>query len=329
VLFLDIDPSKIDINVHPTKTEIKFEDERLIYNYLKVTLRHSLGQFNVAGVLDFEHDPNLAQISGVTHTMHSSGKDLFSGHTWQQQARSHEKEQIKAWQDMYADLNEKDIRPAAPSDMAGVIEREAFRMGPEEQSGNIHSGVKPGTPFQFQLNYIVHQVKSGLMLIDQQAAHERILYEHFLDQLESGRHSTQKELFPRVVELDPAKSELLKSILQEVNALGFEMSEFGHSSFVIHGTPSGLDKRIPIEKLVEEMTDCYGRNIEFQLGIKENLARSMSASASVKKGRILEKEEMEMITDKLFGCKMPQVSPSGHKCFIIIESAEIIKKFNS
>ena len=328
VLFLDIDPSKIDINVHPTKTEIKFEDERLIYNYLKVTLRHSLGQFNVAGVLDFEHDPNLAQISGLTHRMQSAGKDLFSGPTWQQQARTHEKEQIKAWQDMYADLNEKDVRHA-PSDMAGVIEHEAFRMSPEEQAGNVHSGVKPGAPFQLHLNYIVHQVKSGLMLIDQQAAHERILYEHFMDQLESGRHSTQKELFPRVVELDPSKSEVLKSILQEVNALGFEMSEFGHSSFVIHGTPAGLDKNIQIEKLVEEMTDCYSRNIEFQLGIRENLARSMAASASVKKGNTLEKEEMQMITDKLFGCKMPQVSPSGHKCFIIIESTEINKKFNS
>lgn len=328
VLFLDIDPSKIDINVHPTKTEIKFEDERLIYNYLKVTLRHALGQFSVAGVLDFDHDPNLSQMSGVTHQMQSARQDLFSGQVWQQQARSQEKEQIKAWQEIYSGMRTQSDSPPQ-SEIAGIIESEAFRMSPEEQSGSVTGGSKPREPFQLHQHYILFQVKSGLMLVDQQAAHERILYEFFLHQLESGAHITQKELFPRVVELVPAKADLLKSILDEVNALGFEMSEFGQSSFVIHGTPSGLDKHISVEKLVEELIDCYGRNIEFQLGIKENLARSMAVSACVRKGQTLEKEEMQMLTDRLFGCEMPHISPSGHKCFVILEMGDIIKKFST
>lgn len=322
VIFLDMDPAQIDINVHPTKTEIKFEDERLIYNIVKVTVKHALGQFSVAGMLDFTLDSNLGQQKVYADAIPSAGKDLFSQQMWQQASRQQEKAQIQHWEQLYSSLQSQ--KASGPH----VIESEVFRMDDEEGLLTTQKQQSGKEPFQLHQSYIIYQVKSGLMIMDQQAAHQRILYEQFVEKLETGEHATQKELFPRVIEMNAAKAEMLKSIIEEVNALGFEISDFGNNAFVIHGTPAGLHSSVSLDSMMDNLIDCYHRNIEFQLGIKENLARSMAESASIKKGQVLSTEEMQMLADQLFACKMPHVSPGGNKCFIVMEMAEIIKKFN-
>lgn len=166
------------------------------------------------------------------------------------------------------------------------------------------------------------------MIIDHQAAHERILYEHYRNLLSSGEHVTQKELFPRVLEFDGAKSSVLLDILEYVNALGFEISHFGNQSFIVHGTPAGLDSRVDIENLLYRIIEQYLANYEFDFGIEENIARSMASSASIKKGRILDDTEMIKIVDQLFACEMPYKSPGGKNCFITLELEEIQKRFN-
>jgi DNA mismatch repair protein MutL len=130
------------------------------------------------------------------------------------------------------------------------------------------------------------------------------------------------------VELDPSKSNILKNILPRVNALGFEIEEFGNHTFIIHGTPSGLDNGVDIESLVEQLISQYVNNLEFELGLEENLARSMAVSSGVKKGKKLEKSEMTALIDLLFACKMPYKSPSGKNCFIMFELEEMVKRFN-
>ncbi|KXK40256.1 MAG: DNA mismatch repair endonuclease MutL [Saprospiraceae bacterium] len=329
ILFLEIDPANIDINVHPTKTEIKFEDERLIYNYLRVSVKHSLGQYSVAPMLDFDVDSNFTSKYSSPNTGNQPGNPVgYNPSQFPNFFRQKEdKATLKNWTEIYKGLQQISVPDEHHGSKDGqLLEREAFGHSDAEskfaQAVNIE-------PYQLHNQYIVYQVKSGMMLIDQQAAHERILYERYLAALKNEISATQKELFPRTIELDVAKSEVMKSILPKINRLGFEIEDFGHHSYIIHGTPAGLDEKTDISQLITSVIQQYVDNLEFQLGIDENLARSMAYSASIKKGTKVQKEEMVVLIDHLFACQLPFKSPSGKNCFIIIELDELTKRFTS
>lgn len=328
ILFLEIDPANIDINVHPTKTEIKFEDERLIYNYLRVTIKHSLGQYSLTPMIDFNVDHNFAyKFSGEnTGTPDSAGMSSSRSYPLENEVnfRSDYKKNT-GWEQIYQGLHQMNT-PDVPAQEVKTLESEAFQMNFDESlplgSGNLKE------PYQLHQTFIVHQIKSGMMIIDQQAAHERILYEQYLEVLQNGEYTSQKELFPRTIELEPTLSSVLKNILTAVNAIGFEIEEFGHHTFIIHATPSGIDNTTSIENIIEKLIAQYVNNLEFELGIEENLARAMAVSAGLKKGKKLEKTEMTALIDLLFACKLPYKSPSGKNCFIILELDDILKRFN-
>ncbi len=332
-LFLDVDPANIDINVHPTKTEIKFEDERLIYNYLRVTLKHSLGQYSISPALDFNADHNFvskfskAIPKDLEQTHYRSGQKSFFFPENEARLRPGN-EKAQGWEDIYKGMHEVKV----PDHAMGILEIETLESEAFRMTGSEDLGMKPKEqkePYQIHNQYVLHQVKSGLMVIDYQAAHERILYERYLDYLKNGKSSTQKELFPRTIDLDPAKGEVLKNLLEKVNGLGFEMEDFGHNTFIIHGTPSGLDAHADLNQLIQQLIHNYVDNIEFELGVEDNLARSMAISSGLKKGKRLEKEEMISLIDQLFGCEMPYKSPSGKKTYVIIEHDELFKRFNN
>ncbi len=327
-LFLEIDPANIDINVHPTKTEIKFEDERLIYNYLRVSLKHSLGQYSLAPMLDFNTDQNFNyKFSSDPPSTDFSRPSKNQSYPVEKEATFRPgQEKAIGWEEIYKGLSAQPSDHTNVSEEVRTIESEAFQMSFEET--NTIKGVSTREPYQLHGTYIIHQIKTGMMVIDQQAAHERILYEYYLESFQNGELFSQKELFPRTIELDPAKASVLKKILDKVNALGFEMEEFGQNTFIIHGTPSGLDSSISIDTLVEKLLFQYVQNLEFELGIEDNLARSMAFSSCIKRGKRLEKEEMTRLIDQLFGCKMVYTSPSGKKCFITIELDDLSKRFN-
>jgi len=329
-LFLEIDPANIDINVHPTKTEIKFEDERLIYNYIRVTLKHSLGQYSLTPMLDFSIDHNFAyKFSGEPALVPSSLENKYRKETYPLENEARflpERANTKGWEQIYQGLQQVNRPDHIIPEEVRTMESEAFQMSTDESQPL--KAVSAKEPYQLHNMYIIHQIKSGMMIIDQSAAHERILYEQYLEILQNGEFASQKELFPRTVELDPSKSSILKNILPKVNALGFEIEEFGHHTFIIHGTPSGLDNGADIEGIVEQLISQYVNNLEFELGIEENLARSMAVSSGVKRGKKLERAEMMALIDLLFACKMPYKSPSGKNCFIMYELDEIVKRFN-
>ena len=321
-IFLEVDPSHIDINVHPTKTEIKFEDERLIYNYLRVSVKHSLGQYSLSPMLDFNVDHNFThKYSGDA----SSDRKNTNYHPEQEARFRPGQENVRGWEDIYSSMKQFTV-PEDPSSQneVSILESEAFRS---DISINELDAINKD-PFQLHNTYIIYPVKSGMMIIDQQAAHERILYEQYLENLQNGEYSSQKELFPRTIELDAAKASVLKNIADRIAGLGFDLEDFGHNSFIIHGTPSGLDNSISIDNIIEQLISNYVNNLEFELGIEDNLARSMAISSGIKKGRRLEKQEMSAIIDMLFACKVPEKSPSGKKCFFIQEIDEIVKRFN-
>lgn len=335
VLFLDIDPARIDINVHPTKQEIKFDDEKLVYHYLKVTVRHALGSNNITPTLDFEQEsaftgrpiplPSLRQES--SRNVGSGGND-----------ENRHAENLRRWQQLYEGMNaggqdEESTTPPSGETDERFTQTSSFEVMSgtdsnfiDDESGSFSRVQKE--PYQIHGHYIVNQIKSGFLLIDQQAASERILYERYLQALQQQAVSTQKALFPKHLELPPADAALLRDILNEINDLGFDVAEFGGNTFIIHGYPDTLPSGRE-EELLEKVLHQYKENLELELGVTDNLARSMARNAALRRGQILGVAEMQDLIDQLFACASPYHSPSGRKCFITMEIDELNKRFSS
>ena len=349
VIFIDIDPAHIDINVHPTKQEIKFEDERLVYNYLKVAIRHSLGQYSIMPSLDFDQDPifyNTLTSSKKpierekTINSANSGSSSGSGHRNQDMpfsdSRRHENN-LDNWQQLYEGLDAFSPDTAAPSPDDDQNEPRAVTLesnwhDEEHEEGTLlnqseggYAAQKP--PYQVHNSYILNQIKSGILFIDQQAAHERILYERYLTVLNQQKNVTQSQLFPRTLTLSPADATLMKELLDAINKLGFDIQEFGANTFVVNGVPSEIAGKQNEEKLIEALLEQYKSNVGLKLDVNENIARSMAKSAAIKSGQALSIEEMQALIDQLFACEIPFKSPSGRKCFISLELDGLSKRF--
>jgi DNA mismatch repair protein MutL len=333
VIFIDIDPARIDINVHPTKQEIKFDDERLIYQYLRVAVRHALGQYAVIPTLDFEAETGLLQYqtaaSAPTGNQNESFKSQGSGQSWKidrQQARAGQQDnsnQLAHWQSLYEGLekgNDEEEGEAITLQSAATNEEDGDQL-----DGLFANDTK--VPFQIHNRYIVSHIKSGFLLIDQQAAHERILFERYFELLKNKKASTQQELFPRTVKLSTADAEILKGILEEVNEMGFDIQDFGADTFVIHGIPSEIYGQPDAEKMLEQLIEQFKSNLDLQMDTSENLARAMAKSSAIKRGKSLTVPEMQELTDRLFACELPYKSPSGRNCFLTYDLEELNKKF--
>jgi DNA mismatch repair protein MutL len=323
VLYLEIDPAQIDINVHPTKTEIKFEEERVIYNYLRVAVKHALGQHQVTPSIDFSVDYNFGsrdQRSVPSSTPSGTG----GGDTWSSSPRPPSRNSVDAWEQVYEGLRR---------DATSQVDTTPLTLGSKvDTSDHVDSSrqmviTDKREPHQVHNTYIVSHIKSGYMLIDQQAAHERILYEQYLRSIKEQSPVIQKELFPDTITLDPKRAQLLTSMLPQVNKMGFEVSEFGANSFIIYGTPAGLQHVEKSSDLLERVIDQYAANVDLKLGVDEAAARSLATSAAIKRGTKLDITEMMAIIDQLFACEVPYKSPAGGKCFIIQEMDDIRRLF--
>jgi len=184
-------------------------------------------------------------------------------------------------------------------------------------------------PYQIHSRFIVSHIKSGYMLIDQQAAHERILFEHYLFMLQDQQAPTQKELFPKPVTVSPIQAPILREILPQINLLGIDIQEKEAGIFVIHGMPADWRGTTDEQKLVETLLQQYQSNIDLDLGINEKIARSMARSGAIKKGQSLTIPEMKELIDQLFACETPFKSPFGRNCFITYDLDELDKSFSS
>lgn len=346
VLFLEIDPIRIDINVHPTKQEIKFDDEKLIFNYLKVAVKHALGSHNVTPTLDFDQEPafqarpvDVPPISGRSNENDpkSSGGNYGGGYSKGLPPRHDERRQrenLENWQSLFevlgnqpsseppfavrAEPDAADFEPSAPIGGGEVLTM-------DDNQGGFSKGQKE--PYQIHGQYIVSQIKSGFLLIDQQSASERILYERYLAALGSEPMPIQKILFPKQIDLSPVDAATLRQILPEIQQLGFEVDEFGGNSFVIHGAPADIGSQGREELLLERLIAQYSDNMALELDIHDNLARSMAKSAALRRGQTLSILEMGELIDQLFACSIPYVSPSGRFCFITYELDALQKQF--
>jgi len=321
VIFIDIDPKHVDVNVHPTKTEIKFDDERTIYGVIRAAVKQALGTHHFAPPLDFGADVNFntpVRPSGGGFSNQDRNYGSFKSmppanfsfpKEWEEVADLPLHQALQQGQFRDEDEQQENVAITFPSALNRMSQEDARKQ-------NMGLESEPDT-FQIQGRFIAIAVKSGLMLIDQSAAHERILYEKFLSQLQQKNGSSQHSLFPQTLELNPPDFALLMDLEDELHALGFAISVFGKNTVAINGSPAEIETGNE-KNLLEGLLEQYKKNkSELSLDKHENMARAMAKRASLKQGQRLSKEEMKNLVDRLFACKNPGYAPNGQLTFCI------------
>jgi len=311
-LFIDIDPQDIDVNIHPTKTEIKFKDERTIYGIIKAAVRQALGKFNITPSLDFDIDTNF---EGHTNKLARDIPAKAIGLPVEQ------KNQLSHWEDLYR-IAEKESMPKPQDYQESITFQSDFNTNSHEE---INKEKK--SPFQLHGQYIIRQVKSGMMIIDQRLAHERILYEKYLDNLKNKAVLTQQCLFPQSIEFNPSDILLIMDMQEEIKALGFDFERIGEISIVLNGIPSDLNKSSE-KKIFEELIEQYKYNQSaLKLDVSDNLARSLAKKCAIQWNEKLNTEAMDEIIDKLFACHQPNYTADGQPIFILFSLDKIKSLF--
>ena len=316
-IFLEADPASIDINIHPTKTEIKFEDERSIWQILMASVREALGRFNIVPSLDFENEALIdIPVMRSSNVIPEQPKieintqfNPFDGEIRTNErsgfVERFERENTANWEKLYTTLEKENDNP--------------------EQFGKIRESQRKF--FQVKNKYFVCPVKSGLMLIDQKRAHERVLYERFLECLSNNRAISQIDMFPVTAELNPADYFILKEIEGDLELLGFSIGHSGKNKITINGRPSDSDSSDPLEMLEILLEDYKNTQADPSTSAKEKVAAGMACASAIQYGKVLNQGEMEDLFDTLFACQAPNYSPKGKPVISIITLEEIDKRF--
>lgn len=337
-LNLTIEPSKIDINIHPTKTEIKFEDERAIYAIIRTAVKQALGKNNISPTLDFEQEAsfNIPIFKSTDPIKVPSIKVNPNYNPFQAEDGKHRteskppvKNNSKDWSKLY-----ENFEVSTAEITANQQDNDAEEITEKQENQTIltnwdeaETAVKKNF-VQLHKKFIFAPLKSGFLIIDQQRAHERILFEHFLKNLSTNKSSSQQLLFPETVDFSSADAEMLTEIKYEIIALGFVMDKVGRNSFVISAVPAEI-KDFPIKQTLENLLEQLKSNAnELKLAKKEKLASSLAKSASIKSGQTLSEEEMSVLTDNLFACEMPYHLPNGKPIIITLDLDDLNKQFN-
>ncbi|MBL6657227.1 MAG: DNA mismatch repair endonuclease MutL [Flavobacteriales bacterium] len=315
-LFFDIDPKFIDVNIHPTKTEIKFEDEKSIYAIIRSCVKRALGIHNIVPTLDFDKDPAFSNIPKSNNKVRQPSLKVDSSYNpfeeKEQKERSYTpspKVKTDNWEKLFEDL---------PVPENNSQQTETINTSWSEDSETTESAI-----FQLNNQYIVSSIKSGMMIIHQQRAHERILYEYYLNS-QAVEGQSQQLLFPNTINLNPSDIELLKEISDELFNLGFRFDYLNKNSIVVLGSPVDIEMET-LESVFEELIEQY--KTQSSLEKRDNFALSMAKSMCIKKGRTLSKTEMNSIIDNLFACQTPNATTNSKPTLITLTFEEIAKKF--
>ncbi len=327
-LFLETDPSQIDVNVHPTKTEIKFQDERYIYQIVKSAVKKALGSFNITPALDFERETAFERPSTdgrqpikppevkVNPEFNPFGHGTKSGHPGGNLTSRINPNQ---WEKLFPDKDDVPL-PEEPLSPEQVTISPDWKEGTEDKNGTKF--------FQLHNQYIITPVKSGLMLIDQQRAHERILFEKFQMMQEQQGVASQQLLFPEHIRLNDHDADILKEIIEEVKSLGFGINELGTGTFVIDAVPADIMEDHVLQEVIEGVIEQVKKNrLELKHDLRTNVLRSTAKRLAVRHGKALSQEEMKAICDSLFACSMPQTSPTGKTILKIISNEDLSAMF--
>ena len=330
-LYLEVPPHTIDINIHPTKTEIKFDDEHALYAILRSTIKHSLGQFNVAPVLDFDRDPNLdtpyqyqnkeAEYPTVQvdrsfnpFTEEKSNKSFGSG------TMTYKKPEAQPnWESLYVGLKQ-----ATEEITERTFENDAVTSSLFEEN-DVEQEVK--RTYQINKKYIVSPIKSGMVIIDQHRAHQRILYEEFLGNMTVNHASSQQLLFPLELHFSSSEIALISELKSALVSTGFVFDASRDDSIVISGLPVNVTEREVSHILQHLLSDLHDGIPDSSFCQNDTIAKSMSKSLAIKNGAYLTEEEQVNLVNNLFACKEPNVSPFQKPTFITMRVEDLDKKF--
>ncbi|MGL1887798.1 MAG: DNA mismatch repair endonuclease MutL [Reichenbachiella sp.] len=332
-LFIEMDPKHIDINVHPTKTEVKFDDERSVYGIIKSAVKQALGTHNVTPALDFNTDINFSSLAvkNINFDRASSSDRSYANF------KSIDKKQGASirWDNLYQSaINESSLTPdqIRQEEMAGFDDIKQNPVQEETQTEILKSSdheLGSSIPVLMHGHYIMKQVKSGIMIVDTTFAYERILYEQYLDQVKNNSGITQKSLFPVNLDLNPGDFALTMELQEEISALGFEFEVFGNSSIAISGVPAD-SKNINEKELFEGLIEQFKFNKEeLSINTQENIARAIAKRSASKTKISSDKLELTSLIDRLFACNQPNYTPKGTPTFVILGLEKIVDFFNN
>jgi DNA mismatch repair protein MutL len=319
-LYLTVPTKSIDINIHPTKTEIKFDDEKTLYAILRSTIKHSLGQYNVAPVLDFERSNSFDtpyafknKSSATPRVNVDPNFNPFKSEEKKTVNSPYKHETQSQWESLYTGLDIKNIE----------VESEIVNT-------SLFSEEKPNSKtYQIHNKYIVSSIKSGIVYINQHLAHQRILYEEFLENITVREAMSQQLLFPLEISFSKSDITLIKEIKEDLESVGFLFGDLLDDTIIVKGIPVNITESqitIIIEQLLEDIKNDIPDTSFSQLDI---MSKSLAKSLAIKTGSKLNLKEQEEMVNKLFSCKQPDLSPFGKTTFITINIDEIDKKFNN
>ncbi|NND51184.1 MAG: DNA mismatch repair endonuclease MutL [Flavobacteriaceae bacterium] len=329
-LYLEVDAKSIDINIHPTKTEIKFEDEHTLYAILRAAVRHSLGQFSIAPVLDFDRDANL-DTPYTFKDKHAAAPnvevdEMFNPFKEEQaslkRSMTFKKEQTAAWESLYVGLESKgNSQDQEFSQVQFESDDKLLSMFDEKDT---KSGLQT---FQIQNKYIVNAIKSGLLVIDQHRAHQRILYESFLQNITIEEAVSQQLLFPLSLQFSTIEVATLQGLQKQLEQTGFVFSKLDHDDIEITGIPVSVAE-VNVSSVLEQLINDVDNQVpDSHFSQSDLIAKSLAKSLAIKSGQKLTSEEQAYLVNSLFACKEPSITPMNTPTFVTLSNDDLEKKF--
>ena len=324
VLFIDLDPSQVDINVHPTKQEIKFEDERIIYAFIQSAVKHSLAQYSITPTLEFDLDPGIQKLEAITQPFtadkqaQATSSDIYKNFTQKNQAHSIDpgnKSELKHWnQGQPSEKKFVSLIDQLKSEEKAAAETNSLTtLLPNRTEMRVLESV---LPYQLMQAYIVCSTTRGFILINQQTAHERILYDRYAASSNGNAIASQRTLFPVTMQLSAQDNVLLQELIPDLNQLGYLIEPFGKDTYVIQGSPADLEQgneKAAIENVLEQFKH-FASDIRFSK--REKLIRTLSCQHAIKPGKTLNHQEMFTLVSQLFNTAQPNVNAAGQPTYI-------------
>lgn len=339
-IYFEVDPANIDVNIHPTKTEIKFENEQAIWQILSASVKESLGKFSAIPSIDFDTedmpdipafepevlpepprvhyntDYNPFKVSGASYGRpKGEWEDLYSGLTKPSKINAPEAELELAWEDPFLGTPEQTQEATLESVASSALYADEGIL----EKGNKH--------LQFKGRFILTSVKSGLMLIDQHRAHIRVLYDRYMVQIQQKQGVSQGVLFPEILQLPASEATVLQDIMDDLTSVGFDLSDLGGGSYAINGTPAGIEGLNPVELVRSMLHTAMEKGNDVKDEIHSILALTLSRAAAIVYGQVLNNEEMSNLVDALFACAAPNYTPDGKVILSTIKEDDIERLF--
>ena len=340
-IYFDVDPGNIDVNIHPTKTEIKFENEQAIRQILAAAVKETLGKFNAVPSIDFDTEgmPDIpafesSPYAGIQPPKTTYNPDYNPFNTSAVPPSSYSSKPSRDWEQLYEGLEHhssaQHIQKSYPDD--GDYFTAASMEQPVTPTLYDHSeeaamGEKSSQHYQFKGRFILTSVKSGLMIIDQQRAHIRILYDQYLEQITRRQGASQGMLFPDIVQFPVSEVPVLQEIMEDLSYLGFELTDLGGGSYAINGIPSGIEGLNPVELIQSMVHTAMEKGGKVKEEVQSNLALTLAKAAAIVPGQVLTNEEMNGLVDGLFAVATPNYTPDGKTVLSVLQEDELEKLF--